>query len=96
MGKFKPGQAPARQEYQYNQDNISDAEDKYYPGRDQRMEKSVHFVPLVNLVTARLLQFNFTGTPRGVFDRKHRLVTVGPDYFIDTHNQGFIEFIAGV
>jgi hypothetical protein len=31
MGEFIAGHAPAGQEYQYAQDNISEAEDKYYP-----------------------------------------------------------------
>jgi len=48
VGEFKSGHAPAGQEYQYAQDNIRDAEDKYYPDRDQRMEEGVHFVPLIN------------------------------------------------
>lgn len=48
MGEFKPGHAPAGEKYQYAKDNICDAEDKYYPGRDQRMEEGVHFVPPIN------------------------------------------------
>jgi hypothetical protein len=34
MGEFKPGHAPASEKYQYAQDNIGDAEDKYNPGRN--------------------------------------------------------------
>jgi hypothetical protein len=63
MGEFIAGHAPAGQKHQYAQDDISEAEDKYYPGRYQRMEKGVHFLPLINLVIAGLLQFNFAGTP---------------------------------
>jgi hypothetical protein len=96
MGEFKPGHTSAGKEYQYAQDNIGDAEDKYYPGRDQRMEEGVHFAPLINLVITGLLQFDFTGTPGGVFDREHGLVGVGPDYLVDSLDQGLIEFVAGV
>ena len=96
MGEFKPGHAPASEKYQYAQDNIHQAEDKYYPGRDQRMEEGVHFAPLIILVSAGLLQFDFTGTTRRVFDREHGLVGIGPDYLVDSLNQGLIEFVAGV
>jgi hypothetical protein len=42
VGEFIAGQAPAGQKYQYAQDDICEAEEKYYPGRYQRMKKGVH------------------------------------------------------
>jgi len=96
MAEFKPGHTSARQKYQYNQDNIGDAEDKYYPGRNQRMKEGVHFIPLINLISSELLQFNFTGASQGVFNREHGLAAVGPDYLIDALSQRFVVFVAGI
>ena len=69
MAEFKPGHTSARQKYKYNQDNIRNAEDIYYPGRNQRMKEGVHFIPRINLIIPELFQFDFTGTTRRVFDR---------------------------
>jgi hypothetical protein len=60
------------------------------------MEEGVHFAPLISLVITGLLQFDFTRPPGRVFEREHRLVTVGPDYLVDPLDQGLIELIAGI